>query len=371
MLLAVLPFVREQRHVLVFGSTCRTLQRAAAPDALQRGVTLRHARYLAAFLTFVNRDTNLRSRAVQALRIELSDVQDLGRDSERVAEILGRCSSIKSLRLSGHLLDVDPRIGVAFVKLEHLEYLDVFRAHYTTSLVPFLASMRSRCSQVRLDYNLQPDDTGLYDIVQDDPNMALVASKDTLKELWISAGHIFLDVIVYTNLTTLVLNEWWSYDLRPLLRSFPHLQRLTLATTSASPWPLEDLDREEIREHNIQASYDSPWVDLREFHGSIAALYMLGLTCPIRRWRIPQDDDCPIVDEALEAFSLAVNTTSCIGLDLALGTDDLEFGQIVHALKAVQTQVLDFTLRVCLMERMPSYVDRLMVDFNFARYILH
>ena len=74
---------------------------------------------------------------------------------------------------------------------------------------------------------------------------------------------------------------------------------------------------------------------------------------------------------ALEAFSSAVNTPSCIGLDFALGADDLEFGQIVHALKTVQTQVLDFTLRVCLMERMPSYVDRLMVDFNFARYILH
>lgn len=254
--------------------TCHALRWVGVSQLLTRGVELYGKGHLMPFVAFVTAEDR-RPRFLKKLTIDLRPTDELlDEDTALIAHILTQCTFVEELTIGQtYLLDEDLRIGAALVRLQFIKHLKLGCAGGVVNLGPFLASMRSQCTEMDINFNASPDLQESEDVDDDDLNPMLLSSAPSLEALRVTDPTFGTMMVQYPRLTTLEIGEWWRFNLEPLLYAFPNLSHLILRdccrASNTSP-----------RETNRAFYLQNPWVNLNHVECPAEVLDDLGLASP-------------------------------------------------------------------------------------------
>ena len=228
------------------GRTCRALLEVADSEILHRGVRLYTAKRIGLFSAYLSNNSSFRAPRVKDLSLLLpwSDEPvepDDPQCYDSVANILCRCEAVEKLWLHCPLLDRDERIGTALAGLRNVKTLWLDRPHRVVHLVPFLASMKSSCTNIAC----QDSTEDMYYKPTIPASFAFVAFTQSLQTLRLVKPSFRFALITFPRVKSLTFVKWTKMDVAPVLHSFPNLQDLCFVDSSEPPIP--DGDRKSTR----------------------------------------------------------------------------------------------------------------------------
>ena len=288
----IIMLYADRRVVSNIMKTCSALNSEGTRYLLADGVTLRRELSIVFFMWFLQARGNSRECFRRLTFINKLTIDFYSSPQEYVACILekffeivvqlGAASNLISLTISQAeaLFATHPPLTAAIAKLTTLKTLDLqFTGVHSASL---LRTLQSSLVTATLCFDLCDRERENENIPEPDTNSILLleGSQSTLKSLTLSFAASSPDGPCYANVTCLELS--YSVDLpyiEDYIRAFPNL--LSLKAFGCT----EDRDDPGIWHHREMAmlyqAQHGTWRSLRDYDGSMLALWFWGLTCQI------------------------------------------------------------------------------------------
>ncbi|KAI0712579.1 hypothetical protein C8Q76DRAFT_735231 [Earliella scabrosa] len=284
--------VCDQCSVSRLMRTCRTLNCEGVQHLFSTYPWLDSEESVTSFLLFVcasgrAADIFHRLEYLEGLSIEADDAETAAAMAPALTVFFTvfapHAEDFVSLRIGGteRLLTADPSLSDAISALTSLEYLTL--SDVRKQSLDMLSKLSIESELIRVDVN------GDFELMfeteewESDLTATLAGTRTTLRHLEITNTTIStLSVVCYPSLHTLSLTCVDKPVTRLLVRAFPNLSVLSASDLIGY---FVDTDVAEVspqRDANIADQLRwGTWRVLRQFKGSLAMLYILGLTCPV------------------------------------------------------------------------------------------
>lgn len=174
----------------------------------------------------------------------------------------------------------------------------------------------------------------------------------TLQELRITETELHLSQSPYPNLTSLVLNNWWTIEVRPLIQLFPNLRRLSYESTTSNTNRRMGAAEAWMYWANVTAQPQRvTWGPPDYLRGDPTTLFTLA-----PRWRVHHLDITSLTRAGLAEFGAVFFETKprCLSVEIPSG----EFPQVARALRgywaqpeAAQLTTLRVSIMIDILER--------------------
>ncbi|TFK83922.1 hypothetical protein K466DRAFT_602440 [Polyporus arcularius HHB13444] len=285
----ILSFV-PRVDLLSVSCTSRFLREWAIKELLSRPVRIRLPKELESWCRFFLADEN-RPAHVRDLSIYLEDLESVSqRRAKLLLKFLQRATRLRRLflGLAEIALNADPEIPSAISRLPALESfaVDPFCRDAQATTNEIIANMTSRLKVLSLYAAIHGGELWGYDI----PRM-LAPHREHLEELCLDFPDVRVLELHFPNLHTLKIPV---NDQQPrpssMFKSFPNLRHLSLFQDllsydhfAAVP---EDLYSALRQSRMSEESGRRVWSSLDTLRGLLILLYVVGLTCPVRRLEI-------------------------------------------------------------------------------------
>ncbi|RPD56432.1 hypothetical protein L227DRAFT_656263 [Lentinus tigrinus ALCF2SS1-6] len=278
--------------------SCRFFYQEAAKCVLHDPVTLRNDSDVRKLVRFLEPDHYARARYVRTLRLDVTQTLS-PKDLHALEDTIAQMTQLEHLLIDEgeEFLESFPSLGNALANLTTLRQLHVWYAGSLTC--NFLKATKSNLVSISLGWMGSDEDWFAEQDMDDEewstlhPVPLLAKWCSSLEELncecWYTASKLPTFTDVYPSMRCLKVERDDFPLSAPYIRAYPNLARLSVSTDH-----VEDLkypeDRQRLHEHRIrnirdQEAEDGPgtWQHLEEYVGSLADLYLLGLTCHIPR----------------------------------------------------------------------------------------
>ncbi len=279
--------------LLSVSSTSRFWREWAIKELLSRPVNLGLPKELESWCRFVLADENRPTR-VRDLSIHLEDLGSISKRRARLlVKFLERATRLRRLfiGLGEAVFDADPGVPSAISRLPALESFEVdpWSADAQETLNEILLDMKSRLKFLSLHvafHYLDGRELWKYEI----PRM-LAPHREHLEELHLDSPDTRVLEICYPRLRTLK-TPVTEVQPRPssMFKAFPSLRHLSLSPDLLSEDPFAAIpeDRYPALRHSrvSEQSGGRVWSSLDTLQGLLIPLYVVGLTCPVRRLEI-------------------------------------------------------------------------------------
>ncbi|KAI1790250.1 hypothetical protein LXA43DRAFT_1017165 [Ganoderma leucocontextum] len=242
-------------------------------------------------LCFIQAENLSRCSYVRALCVAMQPMPDV--IAQSLVDLLPHMTSLESLSLTiEHALESYPSLLSMFASLQTIKYIHVMDAGERGC--ELVQSLQSQLVSAHIYFTpINPDASRrLYSTAAFHPLILLQRSAPTLKTLtcgfWFDMDPriiISLPKVTYPNMHTFTLYKCLCPSLSPFIRSFPSLAHLSVDTNLASRWERSRLAGIQWAIHfQMSPTGESlSWKQLHDYTGRLVDLWILGLSCPIRR----------------------------------------------------------------------------------------
>ena len=317
----VISFIPFDKDLLSLANTSHALHFLAMRELLRDGVWFKRAYRLPSFLEFLEARGGLHVPFVETVSftVLMSDLEDENQVDNAV-EIFRRCKNIKVLHFwANETLGYYEPIESAITQLENIKELYVENVDEELDLRAFFDAFRSRCTKVSLCYRTleRDDDSPGYE----NSLLTLQVFSTSLQELELTqldGMNVPLrgSEIQYPHLITLSiqLTDTKSWGLETLVHAFPNLRRLSLPYIDTR----DEQNLEQLRIENKRQYAKHQWPRLDSVLAPVDSLYVLGLNCPIHRWRIRSLDVDTISEGNIRKLTACLREFRVSQMDITL-----------------------------------------------------
>ncbi|RDX49789.1 hypothetical protein OH76DRAFT_1403381 [Lentinus brumalis] len=296
-ILREIAWLSDRRTCAALVSTCRFFYQEAAKCLLHYPVRLRDyfGRDVGTFVHFLGPDSRKRASYVRDLRLQ-GCYHVSPETVSAFQRVVSQMTGLQCLVIEDEVLCYIPSLTDTLADLTSLRRLQIIGAGERTC--DFLTYLQSNIISLSVDWD---DDDGNWFRSQGmgeeewadyHPVPLLAKWSSSLEELtceaWDTASTLPKFTEVYPRMRRLVINGANSPLVAPYIRAYPNLASLSVQLSSVLDFHLPAYEeRSRHRALNIcsQEAVDGPgtWQNLEEYIGSLADLYLLGLTCRIPR----------------------------------------------------------------------------------------
>ncbi|RPD71623.1 hypothetical protein L226DRAFT_573815 [Lentinus tigrinus ALCF2SS1-7] len=280
--------VVPRQDLLSASCTSSLVRNLEIRDLLSRPVSLHTPHDLQRWCQFVLAEEN-RPAQVRDLYIHLQGLGSLSKKrSTLLLRVLQRAKLLRRLFISwaDAVIDANPEIPSAISRLPALESFEAapFSEDTHATISDILANMDSRLKFLSLRTGLDSDDLEwLYDVPR-----VLAPHLEHLEELRLASPDGRTPAIRSRTLNTLrvAINKEQP---RPseLSQAFPNLRNLIISADAINENPFKAVPEDRydtLRNYRVvEQTGNRVWPSLDTLRGKVAPLYVLGLTCPVRR----------------------------------------------------------------------------------------
>ena len=268
--------------------TCHTLNDQGARCIL-RDVNLRVESTIPSFLLFMRLDGRERLSHLRSLQLEFVRYDQLRASLREFFVRLAPHSSLKRLRIfcPEAFFDCDRRLVDAIGALESIEELDI-QPWAGIHCLRLLSTAKSRLVKVDIDRGVLTERYSRFNIVT-----AFKRFRDSLETLSV-AGSVDITPgnTTYPRMRSLTLNDPGEVlRLHDLINVFPSLESLRVIMGDDPTRYRDDAMLDRMRAVNVvfQQTHHSWPAPMVELAASLAELYVLGISVPVRSLHIEQE----------------------------------------------------------------------------------
>ena len=282
--LAFLPI----KDLLSASCTGWVVRGLAIQELLSRPVTLHTPEYLQTWCQFVLAEDQ-RVAHIRDMSLRFENIRPINKRQERLLlTVLQRALLLRRLYISyaETVLNSDSEIPLAISRLPALVSFEVkpFYADTHGIITDILANMSSRLKFLSLhDDVVSPDLEWHYDLPR-----ALSPHLENLQELHLASpngrGRVIRSSTIHTLRTSLDVEQPRPNE---LFNDFPNLRNLLISADWLRDDPFKAISQDEyptLRSSRMsQQTSGNVWDSLDTVRGKVPELYVLGLTCPVRK----------------------------------------------------------------------------------------